>query len=162
LLAKSNFATLTITHDRVFLQNIATRIIEIDKRHPNGLLSVQGDYLKFLETREDLLSAQEQHETKLKNTLRRETEWLRRGAKARTTKQQARIKSAGKLKDSVEDLTERNRNDKVRMDFQSGDRAPKKLIEAKGISKSYNGKVIIPPIDILITPKTRLGLMGAN
>ena len=162
LLAKSQFATITITHDRVFLQNISNRIIELDKRHPKGLLSVKGDYLQFLETREDLLSAQEKHETKLKNTLRRETEWLRRGAKARTTKQQARIKGAAQLKDTVEDLTDRNRKDKVRLDFQYSGRAPKKLIEAKDISKSYDGKLIIPSTSLLITPKTRLGLMGAN
>ena len=68
LLARSNFATITITHDRVFLQNISNRIIELDKRHPKGLLSVNGDYLKFVETRNDLLSAQEVQGTRLKNT----------------------------------------------------------------------------------------------
>jgi len=161
-IARSDLTTVTITHDRVFLQNISNRIIEIDKRHPKGLLSVDGDYLRFLETREDLLSAQEQQETKLRNTLRRETEWLRRGPKARTTKSQARIKGAGVLKDTVEDLNTRNKTDTVRLDFQATDRAPKKLIEAKNISKFYDGKVIIPAVDVLITPKTRLGLMGIN
>ncbi|HEX4922430.1 MAG TPA: ATP-binding cassette domain-containing protein, partial [Bdellovibrionales bacterium] len=82
LLAGSKFATLTITHDRLFLQRVSNRIIEIDRRHPGGLLSVKGDYATFLSIREEQLAAQQVHETKLRNTLRRETEWLRRGAKA--------------------------------------------------------------------------------
>lgn len=161
-LSKSNFATLTITHDRLFLQKIANRIIEVDRRHPNGLLTVKGDYASYLVAREEILAAQELHETKLKNTLRRETEWLRRGAKARQTKQQARIDATLELRETVSELSDRNRNDKVRFDFVGSEKNPKKLIEAKNISKSYDGKVIVPPIDLLITPKSRIGLMGKN
>jgi ATP-binding cassette subfamily F protein uup len=162
LLADSSFATLTITHDRLFLQRISNRIIELDRRHKGGLLSVKGDYATYLELREDLLAAQELHETKLKNTLRRETEWLRRGAKARQTKQQARIQNAGTLKAEVEELEHRNKTMVARLDFQSLEKNPKKLIEAKTISKSYDGKVIVPSLSLIISPKTRLGLMGVN
>jgi ATP-binding cassette subfamily F protein uup len=130
-LAQAKFATLTITHDRLFLQRISNRILELDRRNPGGLLSVQGDYATYLDTKQALMSAQETHETKLKNTLRRETEWLRRGAKARLTKQQARIDKHGVLKDQVEELNQRNRNSQVRIDFQSMEKNPKKLIEAK-------------------------------
>lgn len=161
-LAKSNFATVTVTHDRVFLQKVSNRIIEIDKRHPKGLLSVKGDYVTYLELREELLAAQEQHEVKLKNTLRRETEWLRRGAKARQTKQHARIEAAHDLKDQVSELSERNQNKKVRFDFLSLEKNPKKLIEAKGILKSYEKELIIPKLDLLIGPKSRIALMGKN
>jgi ABC transport system ATP-binding/permease protein len=162
LLAHSSFATLTITHDRLFLQKISNRIIEVDRRHPSGLLSVNGDYAAFLDVRQDLISAQERHETKLKNTLRRETEWLRRGAQARQTKQKARIQSALELQETVGDLTQRNRVDSVRLDFQSTEKAPKKLVEAKGISKSYGNKLVVPPLDLVISPKSRIGLMGPN
>lgn len=161
-IAKAPFAILTITHDRVFLQRVSNRIIEIDRRHPGGLLNVDGDYVSFLKAREDLLSAQEGRETKLRNTLRRETEWLRRGAKARQTKQSARKEAAQDLADEVQDLNERNRNQLVQLDFQSVEKNPKKLIEAIGISKFYAGKVVVPPTDILITPKSRVGLMGPN
>ncbi len=161
-LAEQNLATVTITHDRLFLQRIANRIIELDRRHKGGLLSVKGSYLEFLESREQLIAAQETQETKLKNTLRRETEWLRRGAKARQTKQTARINAAKNLSDEVQGLTDRNRNHQVRLDFKSAEAKPKRLIEASGVSKNYQGKVVVPKMDLLISPKSRIGLMGRN
>jgi ATP-binding cassette subfamily F protein uup len=148
------FATIVITHDRVFLQNISTRILELDRRNVNGLLDVRGTYSDYLMTKEDLMSAQEVQETKMKNTLRRETEWLRQGAKARTTKQSARIERAGDLKEAVENIEDRNQKRIVRIDFQETDRAPKKLIEGLNISKSLGGKLVVPSLEqVLITPK---------
>jgi ATP-binding cassette subfamily F protein uup len=162
MLARAAFATLTITHDRVFLQQVSNRIIEIDRRHPDGLLSVNGDYATFLTVRQEQLGAQESKETKLRNTLRRETEWLRRGPIARLKKQQARINATHALADTVEDLGHRNQNKTVRLDFQSAEKNPKKLVEAKGIHKSYNGQVVVPKLDLLISPTSRIGLMGPN
>jgi ATP-binding cassette subfamily F protein uup len=162
LLAQEKFATVTITHDRLFLQKVASRIIEIDRRHASGLLSVKGSYADFLEAREDLLRAQQGHEQKMRNTLRRETEWLRRGAKARHTKQQARIDATHKLAESVNEISSRNTSQIVKLDFLSTEKNPKKLIEAKGISKKYAGQVVVPKLDILIGPKSRIGLMGPN
>ncbi|MGE0763967.1 MAG: ABC-F family ATP-binding cassette domain-containing protein [Bdellovibrionales bacterium] len=161
-LAKARFATITITHDRVFLQRVSNRIIELDRRNPGGLLSVNGDYTAYLEQKQFLLNAQTQQETKLRNTLRRETEWLRRGAQARQTKQQARIKAHGTLSDQVDDLAARNVNAISRIDFVGLEKNPKKLIDAQGISKAYNGQTIVPKIDLVITPKSRIGLLGAN
>ena len=161
-LSNASFATLTITHDRAFLQAISNRILELDRRNPQGLLSVPGDYATYIETKESMMAAQESREVRLKNTLRRETEWLRQGAKARTTKQQARIHRAGELAEEVGDLTERNRESQVRLDFQSAEKNPKKLLEAKGISKSYGGNVVVPKFDLLLTPQSRLGLLGSN
>lgn len=162
LLAQSKFATLTITHDRLFLQRISNRIIELDRRHPQGLLSVSGTYADFLAKRDEILTTQELHETKLRNTLRRETEWLRRGAQARQTKQKARIQSALDLGDTVEELNQRNQARTVRLDFKSLEKNPKKLVEAKEISKAYGQAKVIPTLDMLITPKSRIGLMGPN
>ncbi len=87
------------------------------------------------------MAALERRETVLKNTLRRETEWLRRGPAARTTKQQARIQRAGQLADDVEHLEGLNKNQKVDIRFGSADSSPKKLIQALSISKSYGGVV---------------------
>lgn len=162
MLANAKFATLTITHDRLFLQKISNRIIEINPKYKDGMLSVRGSYADFLESRDDLLAAQLGHEQKLKNTLRRETEWLRRGAKARQTKQQARIEATHDLASAVDEISVRNRNQGVKFDFQSGEKSPKKLIEAKGISKAFNGQTVVPNIDILVTPKSRIGLLGLN
>jgi len=162
MIAGAKFATLTITHDRLFLQRISNRILELDRRNPQGLLSVDGDYATYLDIKAEMTANQLSQESRQRNTLRRETEWLRRGAKARTTKQQARIQRAGELKDSVEELAYRNQTSSVRIDFQSAEKNPKKLIEAKGVSKSYGGREIVPPINLLITPKSRIGLLGPN
>jgi ATP-binding cassette subfamily F protein uup len=161
-LASAKFATLTITHDRVFLQKVSTRIIEVNRKYPLGLLSVKGDYITYLEAQEQLFAQQASTELKLKNTLRRETEWLRRGAKARTTKQQARINRHGELAAEVEEVSFRNQESTAKFDFQGFDRNPKRLVDAEGISKSYDGKLIVPKIDLLVTPKSRIGLLGAN
>ncbi len=161
-LERSPFATLTITHDRVFLQKVSNRIVELDRRNPGGLLSVQGDYATFLERKDALLAAQASQETKLRNTLRREVEWLRRGAKARTTKQEARIQRVGELGETVAELAYRNKVNTVQLDFQEMGRNPKKLIEAKGISRSYDGNQVVHPFSLMVGPKSRLGLLGAN
>lgn len=161
-LRSAPFATLTITHDRVFLQKVSNRILELDARHAGGLLSVAGDYAHYLDVRTQMISAQERREVVLKNTLRRETEWLRQGAKARTTKQEARIGRAHDLKEEVESLTRRNQTFDARLDFATGERAPKKLVEAKSISKSYGGRRIFSDLGLLLAPGRRLGLLGAN
>ena len=161
-LARAEFATLTVTHDRLFLQRVATRMLELDKRNPQGLLNVRGDYATYLERKQELLSQQQTMETKLQNKLRRETEWLRRGPKARTTKQQARIDSAGALKEEVEELEYRNQNRSARIDFQSSDKKPKRLIEAKQITKSLGGKTLFRNLDLFIGPGDRIGLLGVN
>jgi ATP-binding cassette subfamily F protein uup len=162
-LAKASFATLTITHDRAFLQKAATRILELDPRNVDGLLCVQGGYLEYLEQKDHLLKSQERRETVLKNTLRREMEWLRRGAKARTTKQEARIQRTGDLQSEVEELSVRNQTKSVKIDFQgAGTRNPKRLLEAKKISKAYGNSTLFSDVDLVISPGTRLGLLGHN
>ena len=161
-LARAPFAILTITHDRLFLQRVANRILELDRRNPGGILSIAGDYAHYLESKDLLMAAQERREVILKNTLRRETEWLRQGAKARTTKQQARIQRAGDLKDEVEELEVRNQKRVVKLDFQGADKNPKKLVEAKKISKSFGEREIFKDIDLVLRPGSRLGLLGPN
>lgn len=156
------FATLTITHDRLFLQKIASKIFELDRRNQGGLLIVKGDYVAYLDIKEQMIASQERREVVLKNTLRRETEWLRQGAKARTTKQQARIQRAGDLKDEVSELEQRNQVRTARIDFQGAEKNPKKLIEAIGISKSYGNRKIFSPFDLIITPGKKIGILGPN
>ena len=161
-LAAAPFATVSVTHDRLFLQRVAERIFDLDPRLPNGLLVVEGTYADYLEAKEGELAAQAKREDSASNLLRRETAWLRRGAKARQTKQKARIERAGDLKDEVSDLRARNQTRVARIDFQEADRNPQKLIEAKGIAKSYGARAVFRDVDILIGPKTRLGLLGPN
>jgi ABC transport system ATP-binding/permease protein len=161
-LAQAPFATVTVTHDRLFLQRVSNRILELDPRNAGGLFSVDGDYATFLERKEEAMAAQEHRETTLRNTLRRETEWLRRGAKARSTKQQARIQRAGVLAAEVDDLSARNVSGTAAIDFVSVGRNPKRLVEAKGVAKSYGGTRIFHDIDLFMGPGSRVGLIGKN
>jgi len=162
-LAKAPFATLTITHDRLFLNRIANKIWEIDKRNSSGILVVQGDYAAYCEVKDQQVAAQERRETVLKNTLRRETEWLRKQPKARTTKSQSRIDSTHELSSEVAEIEKINKVQKVGIAFRSIDDTPKKLIEAKNISKSYNqNKALFSNFDLTLQRGTRIGLIGAN
>lgn len=161
-LAEAPFALLMITHDRLFLQRVCNKVFDLDPRNPNYLFSITGDYLLYLEAKQQMLDAQNKKETVLKNTLRRETEWLRRGAKARQTKQKARIGSALDLKEEVGELSQKNLNRKVKINFKETDRTPQKLIEAKDISKTYGERKLFDNFSYLINPKTRLALLGDN
>jgi ATP-binding cassette subfamily F protein uup len=161
-LQRADFAVLMITHDRLFLQRVVNRILDLDYRNANCLLNVEGSYLEYLDVKQNLLSAQQLQEQKMRNTLRRETEWLRRGAKARQTKQKARIKSAEHLKNQVDDVNARNTNLRVDISFADNERAPQKLIEIKNISKAYQDQTLFENVDLLITPKSRVALLGGN
>jgi ATP-binding cassette subfamily F protein uup len=153
---------VAISHDRYFLQRIAKRVIEVDKRNPNGILSIEGSYQSFLTVKEEYLENQLARESSLKNVLRQEVEWLKRGAKARTTKQKARIDRAGDLMDTVADLKWRNQKEDLKLDFGEAGSAPKKLVTLEHVTKGYSGRVLFSDLNLLITPKTRLGLIGAN
>ncbi|HEY8270729.1 MAG TPA: ABC-F family ATP-binding cassette domain-containing protein [Pseudobdellovibrionaceae bacterium] len=161
-LQRAPFAFLMVTHDRLFLQRVVNKVFDLDPRNPNNLLAVNGDYIQYVEAKEQLLASQQKLETVLKNTLRRETEWLRRGAKARLTKQKARIDRAGDLKEDVENLTDKNRKRVAGIAFGDAERNPQKLIELKNVSKSYGDRHLIQDFSFLITPKTRLALLGEN
>jgi ATP-binding cassette subfamily F protein uup len=162
LLRRALFATITITHDRVFLQRVSTRILELDRRNAGGLLSVAGDYAAYTRAKSEQMHAQERREVVLRNTLRRETEWLRRGAAARTTKQDARIQRAGTLADEVKELGRRNQSRTAGLEFQAAEQRPRRLVEARGLGHAYGGRTIFKGVDLFIGPGTRLGLLGPN
>ena len=98
-----DFPFLVVTHDRRFLERVCNRIIELNKAYPEGYFSSEGNYSRFLENREMFLEAQSSREDSVRNITRGEIEWLRKGPKARTTKQKARIDRAGAL---IEELSE--------------------------------------------------------
>jgi ATP-binding cassette subfamily F protein uup len=90
-------ASLVVTHDRYFLERVATQMVEVNRVYPQGSFQVSGNYSEFLEKREDFLEAQAKQQDALATRVRREIEWLRRGPKARTGKSRARVDSAGRL-----------------------------------------------------------------
>lgn len=163
-LSHANFATLTITHDRLFLQRISKQIWDLDRANPDGLLIVQGSYLEYLTIKEGLIQGQLSREVSLKNSLRRETQWLRQGAKARTTKQQARIQRAGELAKEVEELGERNYSRNVGIDFSKSNQgpSPKRLLESKGLSKKMGSETLFKDVDLFVGPRSRIALIGQN
>ena len=159
----SQFATVTITHDRAFLQRISTQIFDLDRRNPQGLLVIKGSYAEYLESKNLLISAEKQKELVMKNNFRRELEWLRRGSIARQTKQKARKERAHELKDDLDTTKERNLNRVSQIEFsENNSRSPQKLIELIQISKSFQDKKLFSNLDLVITPKTRLALLGPN
>ncbi|WP_413585021.1 ABC-F family ATP-binding cassette domain-containing protein [Bdellovibrio sp. HCB274] len=161
-LAKAQFATLIITHDRLFLQRVTNKIFDLDPKNPNYLFVTLGDYSAYVESKELMMAGQEAKELTMKNTLRRETEWLRRGAKARLTKQKARIDRAHTLKDDVSDLVAKNANRTVKIEFKDTERNPQKLIELSHITKAYDDRLLFKDFSYLVNPKTRMALLGDN
>lgn len=156
-------AYLLVSHDRHFLENCTNRIIEISSLYPDGTLEVQGPYSQFLEKRELFLTGQMQEEERLANKARREIEWLRRGPKARATKAKYRIDEAHKLTGDLAEVKARNRSiASVQIDFEATGRKTRKLLEAVGLCKSYGDQTLFSNLDIILTPGSRLGLLGRN
>ncbi len=158
-----NFSFLVVTHDRRFLEKVSNRVIELNKRYPEGYFGNEGNYTQFLEKREDLFNSQAQRESTVANLVRREIEWLRRGPKARQTKQQARIDRAGDLMGELGDLEFRNNQGKsVTIDFSGSQRQTQRLVAAEKVTKSLGGRKLFGPLDLLLTPGDKLGLLGEN
>ena len=154
---------LLVSHDRRFLENSTNRIVELSPIYPQGSFQVDGRYSDFLEEREKFLAQQSQNEERLQNKVRRETEWLRRGPKARATKARYRIDEAYRLQGELAQVRERSRSlSNVRIDFEATQRKTKKLLEACGISKRYQDTPLFSNLDILLSPGSRLGLLGRN
>jgi ATP-binding cassette subfamily F protein uup len=157
------FSFLVITHDRRFLEAVCNRVIELNKRYEEGHFSSVGNYSQFIESREALFNAQAAREDSARNIVRREIEWLRKGPRARTTKQKARIDRAGDLIQELGELEYRNAQDRsAAIDFSSSDRQSKRLIHAEQIQKSLGGRKLFGPLDLTLGPGDKLGLLGGN
>ena len=162
-LPESPNAFLLVSHDRRFLENTVNRVVELSAVYPEGSLQVEGGYSRFLTARAEFLQQQQQLEERLANKMRREAEWLSRGPKARATKARYRIDEAHKLQGQLSEVKSRNRAMKqVRIDFDATGRKTKKLLEAKGISKGYEGGTLFSGLDMVLSPGSRLGLLGRN
>jgi ATP-binding cassette subfamily F protein uup len=155
-------ACLVVTHDRYFLENVATRMVEINTVYPQNTFQVSGNYSEFLERRAELLAAQANQQQSLATKARREVEWLRRGPKARTGKSRARIDAAGRLMAELSAATERSRIATAKIDFTASDRKTKRLIEAEGIAKTLGGRRLFENLNLVLSPGVRVGLVGAN
>jgi ABC transport system ATP-binding/permease protein len=148
-------ALLLVTHDRYFLDRVTNRMFELEG---GKLYSYKGNYAAFLEAK----AIREENEAatieKQQNLYRRELEWIRRGAKARTTKQKARIQRFDSLDSQLANV---KAAEKLDMSL-SGSRLGKQVFELKNASKSYGDQVILDSYDLLVKPGDRYGIIGKN
>jgi ATP-binding cassette subfamily F protein uup len=162
LLTGAPFACVVVSHDRYFLETISTGMAELNRQYPDGIFRVEGNYSTFLQRREEFLTAQAKHQEALANRVNIEIEWLRRGAKARTSKSKARIDAAGRMIGELAEVSARTQTSVTRIDFNATDRKTKKLIEMVGVSKTLGGRELFRNLDLTLTPGRRVGLVGAN
>jgi ATP-binding cassette subfamily F protein uup len=163
LLSNANFAFLLVSHDRYFLENATNRIVELNSAYADGYLSINGSYSDFLEKREEYLEAQSAQQTALASRVRREVEWLKRGAKARTTKAKGRIEQAGRMMEDLAELKGRNaQSGSMQIDFAATDRRTRKMLVAKDVTKSIPGRTLFEHLNLVLSPGMKLGLLGPN
>jgi len=162
LLQKAPFACVVVSHDRYFLENVATEMAELSRAYPEGLLRVNGNYTAFLEKKEEFLRAQVRRQDALENRVRVEMEWLRRGPKARRTKAKSRIDKAERMISELADLNARSHTANAKIDFSGTDRKTRRLIHLDHISCSLGERTLFAGVDLTITAGTRVGLVGLN
>lgn len=162
VLENAAFACVVVSHDRYFLENVATEMAELSRVYPDGLLRVRGRYSVFLEKKEAFLHAQSKRQEALENLVHSEIEWLRRGAKARTRKSKARIDKAGELMGELADLNTRTRSATAQIDFSATDRKTKRLIELQDVTCEIGNRTLFERLNFIISAGMRVGLVGPN
>jgi ATP-binding cassette subfamily F protein uup len=162
LLAQAPFASVIVSHDRYFLESIATDMAELSRVYPDGILRVRGNYSTFLEKKEEFLHAQSKRQEALENLVHNEIEWLRRGAKARTRKSKARIGKANELIGDLADLNARTRTATAQIDFSASDRKTKRLIELEDVAYQIEDRTLFEKLNFILTAGMRVGLVGPN
>ena len=163
LLKNAKFAFVVISHDRTFLENAVTSVVEVNDCFPEGTFRSEGNYSTFLRHRKAFLEAQLSALESAASKARREDAWLKQGIKARGTRAKARMGNADELFDEVQSLKARTVEPKrIKLEFQETERKTKRLISAHRISKAYDDKKLIDKLDLTLIPKMRLGLIGYN
>jgi len=129
LMTNSSFAAVTVSHDRYFLESTCTEIVELNRIFAGGLLRVKGNFSRFLEEKQAYLESQSRQQESLRNRVRTEIEWLRRGPKARTTKSKARIDTANAMIGQLAAMDSRTTVNTAGIDFDASLRKTKRLVE---------------------------------
>ncbi|MEK3884693.1 ABC-F family ATP-binding cassette domain-containing protein [Paenibacillus sp. PL2-23] len=154
MLQKRRGALLMITHDRYFLDRVSNRVIELDR---GEAYFYQANYSRFLELKLEREEREAASEAKRQNLLRNELAWIRRGAKARTTKQKARIDRFEELKASAPKAADGKLDVSV-----ASTRLGKKILEAESVTKSYGDRTLIRDFSYIAVPEDRVGIVGRN
>ena len=150
-------AVLFVTHDRTFLDRIATRIVEIDR----GRISVwPGDYARYRELKAEALAAEAASFAEFDKTLAREEVWIRQGIKARRTRNEGRVRALEALRERRK--ARRDVVGQARLTVNAAERSGKRVLESDGIGFSADGREIVAPIDVTLMRGDRLGIIGPN
>jgi ATP-binding cassette subfamily F protein uup len=176
LLTSSSFAAVTVSHDRYFLESTSSEIIELNRVYADGLLRVKGNFSRFLEEKQAYLESQNRQQESLRNQVKTEIEWLRRGPKARTGKSKARIGTANAMIGKLKEIDARTAVSTAGIDFDASQRKTKRLVEFKNVAcdvpggddsteaspKSQNNQRLFTGLNFILTAGMKVGLVGPN
>jgi ATP-binding cassette subfamily F protein uup len=169
LLTSSPFAAVTVSHDRYFLESTSSQIVELNRVFADGLFKVKGTFSRFLEEKQAYLEAQNRQMESLRNRVRTEIEWLRRGPKARTTKSKARIDSANSMIGQLADMNSRTATSSAGIDFAASQRKTKRLVEFEEVAvdvpagpESTASRRLFSGLNFILTAGSKVGLVGPN
>ncbi|MDO8794869.1 MAG: ATP-binding cassette domain-containing protein [Vicinamibacterales bacterium] len=150
-------AIMFVSHDRVFLQRVATRIVELDRGH---LTSWPGDYAAFVRNKEAALATEAVQNAKFDKKLAEEEVWLRQGIKARRTRDEGRVRALLSMRNDR--AGRREQAGTVRLQADAGERSGQMVIEAKGVSKAFGPKPVFSDANVRVMRGDRVGLIGPN
>ena len=156
-LAAFSGAVLFITHDRAFLQRLATRIVEIDR---GKLRSWPGDYADFLRRRAEALAAERQANSEFDRKLAEEEIWIRQGIKARRTRNEGRVRALEAMREVRAQRV--NPDARARVHIEEADQSGRKVLDARGLSFGYGDSMLIQDFSLRIRRGDRIGLVGNN
>jgi ATP-binding cassette subfamily F protein uup len=162
LLVGAPFACVTVTHDRYFLDAVATRVSEIDRAYPDGIFTVDAGYPEFLERKQEYLHAEAKRRESLEAQVKTELEWLRRRPKARTTKAKDRIDRAAVLMADLADAQSRARTAKAGVSFDATGRQTKRLLTLEKAGVERGGRRLFGGLEVVFRPGERIGIVGPN
>jgi ATP-binding cassette subfamily F protein uup len=157
LLREFRGSVLFITHDRRFLDNVATRIVELDR---GRLLSFPGNFTKYQERKAELLANEEVENAKFDKVLAQEEVWIRKGVQARRTRDEGRVRRLEALR--LQRAARRDQQGQVKLDIGAGERSGKIVAELENVSKTYGEKVIISGFTGTVLRGDKVGLIGPN
>ena len=157
LLREFRGSVLFITHDRRFLDNVATRIVELDR---GRLLSFPGNFSKYQERKRELLAIEEVENAKFDKVLAQEEVWIRKGVEARRTRNEGRVRRLEDLR--LQRVARRDQQGQVRIDVATGERSGKIVAELENVSKSFGEKVIVKNFTDTVMRGDKVGLIGPN
>ena len=167
LLTNSSFAAVTVSHDRYFLESTSSEIIELNRVFADGLLRVKGNFSRFLEEKQAYLESQSRQQDSLRNQVKTEIEWLRRGPKARATKSKARIDTANAMIGQLAAMDSRTTVSTAGIDFDASQRKTKRLVEFNDVacdvpSGEENSRRLFTGLNFILTAGMKVGLVGPN